>query len=111
MNVELGPAKDPNKNPVAERAVQEVEEELLHLNPTGGPVTEVELALATANLNSRIRGRGLSAREMWMQHDQFTACQLPLADQQLILEQHESRTANHAHSQLSKAPPFPGSPR
>ena len=104
MYVELGSAKNPNKNPVAERAVQEVEEELLRLNPTGGPVTEVELALATANLNSRIRGRGLSAREMWTQRDQFTACQLPLADQQLILEQHESRTANHAHSQLSKAP-------
>ena len=77
MYVELGSAKNLNKNPIAERAVQEVEEELLRLNRTGGPVTEVELTLATANLNSRIRGRGLSACEMWTQHDQFMACQLP----------------------------------
>ena len=104
MYLELGSAKNQNKNLVAERVVQEVEEELLRLNPTGGPVTEVELPLASANLNSRIRGQELSAHEMWMQRDQFTACQLPLADQQLIVEQHESRTANHAHSQLSNAP-------
>ena len=89
IQIELGSAKNPNKNSVAEKAVQELEAELLCLNPL---------------LNTRIRGGGLSSREMWTQRDQFTAQQLPMADQELIRNQHESRTSNHPYSQQSKAP-------
>ena len=104
IQIELGSAKNPNKNPVAEKAVQELEAELLCLNPSGGPTNPVQLAVATALLNTRIRGGGLSSREMWTQRDQFTAQQLPMADQELIRNQHESRTSNHPYSQQSKAP-------
>ena len=110
IQIELGSAKKPNKNPVAEKAVQELEAELLCLNPSGGPTNPVQLAVATALLNTWIRGGGLSTREMWTQRDQFTAQQLPMADQELIRNQHESRTSNHPYSQQSKAPmlvPFP----
>ena len=55
-----------------DRAVQEVEEALLKLEPGGGAVTSTTLAMATAHLNSKIRKRGLSAREMLIQRDQFT---------------------------------------
>lgn len=34
----------------------------------------------------------------------FTNFQIPLSDQNLILQQHELRTANHAYSERSKAP-------
>ena len=63
--LELGNPKNLNKNPVAENAVQELEIELLHEDPLGGAVSEVTLAVAIANLNSRIRSGGFSSREMW----------------------------------------------
>ena len=53
------------KNPVAEKAVLEVGDELLRQEPCGGPVSPLSLAIATAQLNSRICGRGLSAREIY----------------------------------------------
>ena len=65
ITIELGQAKNPNKNPVAERAVQELETELLRQEPLGGAVSPLTLAVATSALNSRIRSRGLSSREMW----------------------------------------------
>jgi len=102
--IETGCAKNVNKNPVAERAVQELEEELLKQQPDGGPVSMLILAVATARLNSRIRSRGLSAREMWLQRDQFSNTQIPISDRTLISEQHTLRSQNHLHSERSKAP-------
>ena len=101
---ELGQPKNPNKNPVAERAVQELETELLRQEPLGGAVSPLTLAVATSALNSRIRSRGLSSREMWTQRDQFSNKQLPLADDRLIALQHKQRLSNHPHSKCSKAP-------
>ena len=63
--IELGQAK----NPVAERAVQELETELLRQEPLGGAVSPLTLAVAISALNSRIRSPGLSSREMWTQRD------------------------------------------
>ncbi|KAI0228085.1 hypothetical protein LSAT2_021433, partial [Lamellibrachia satsuma] len=104
LTIELGRVKNVNKNPVAEKAVRELEHELLHQQPTGGAVTQLVLSIATANLNTRIRNRGFSARELWTQRDQFTNEQLPLTDYDLIRQQHSLRNANHAPSQLSKSP-------
>ena len=70
IRLEIGHVKNVNKNPVAEHAIKDLGIELLQLSPDGGPVsTTVTLALATANLNSRIRTDGLSAREVWTQRD------------------------------------------
>ena len=104
ITLELGHAKNPNKNPVAERAIQELEFELLRQEPLGGAVSSLTLAIATAALNSRIRSRGLSSREMWTQRDQFSNAQIPLGDNNLIASQHEQRRANHQYSERSKAP-------
>ena len=52
ITLEIGDAKNRNKNPIAERAVQEVESELLRHDPLGGPVNHVTLAVVTANLNA-----------------------------------------------------------
>ena len=78
--------------------------ELLRQEPLGGAVSPLTLAVATSALNSRIRSRGLSSREMWTQRDQFSNQQLPLADDHLIALQHEQRLSNHPHSERSKAP-------
>ena len=80
----IGRVKNRNKNPVAERVVQEIELELLRQDPKGGPVSPVVLFVATATLNSQIRSRGLSAREMCTQRDQFSNIQIPLSDYDLI---------------------------
>ena len=93
-----------HKNPVAERAVQEMEEELLKLDPMGKSVSNITLAQATNNLNSKIRSRGLSSREMLLQRDQFSNKQIPVSDNQLINEQHEQRLQNHSFSEKSKHP-------
>ena len=66
-------------------------------------MSDVTLALATANTNSRIRRDDLSAREVWTQRDQLTGEQLPIVDRQLILSQHYSRLQNHPSSAKSKA--------
>ena len=64
ITIDLGHAKNQNKNPVAQGAVQELENELLRHDPLGGPVSLLTLAVATATLSARIRSRGLSSREM-----------------------------------------------
>ena len=102
--IEVGNAKNINKNPVAERAVQEVQQEVLRLEPNCRVVTPLLLSIAIARLNSRVRSRGLSAREMLLQRDQFSHRQLPVVDQDLILGQHAQRIANHPFSMRSKVP-------
>ena len=62
LSLEIGRVKNPNKNPVVEKAMLELEEELLKQEPTGGPVSQLGLFITVARLNSRIRYSGLSAR-------------------------------------------------
>ena len=81
----------------------ELEQELLRQDPLGGPVTDLALAMATATLNSCIRSRGLSAREIWTQRDQFSNKQIPFSDYDLTVEQHRQRQVNHPQSKKSKA--------
>ena len=102
--IEIGRAKNKNKNPVAERAAQELGLEILKISHQGGPISKLTLALARATLNSRIRQDGLSSREMWTQRDQITGEQLPLDDRTLIKRQLEVRELNHASSSQSKVP-------
>ena len=104
IHIEMGRVKNRNKNPVAEKAVQEFERELLRIDPSGAPVSLIQLAIATANLNARIRDRGLSACEMWTQRDQFNNDQIPLSDRELIMSQSHARSKKHPYSEKSKAP-------
>ena len=98
-----GDEKNKNKIPVAERAVQEIEMEILRIQPEKGQVSRVTLAIATANTNSRVRRDGLSSRELWTQRDQITGSQLPFDDETLMSSQSSSRRKNHLSSAKSKA--------
>ncbi|CAB4039229.1 Retrovirus-related Pol poly from transposon opus, partial [Paramuricea clavata] len=102
LSLEIGRVKNSNKNPVAEKAIAELEEEILRQAPNGGPISTVTLAIATSRLNSRLRREGLSARELWTQRDQFTHNQLPICDRKVIQEQHLQRKQNHPYSEKSK---------
>ena len=102
--LDKGREKNVNKNPIAEKAVGELGQEILRMSPDGGPLPRLTLAMATASLNSRIRRDGLSSREIWTQRDQFTGEQLPFEDRELVQRQHEARLRDHKSSEKSKAP-------
>lgn len=102
--IELSRPKNVNKNPVAERTVQKLEVEILRFDPDNKVVSHLSLALITARLHTRIRNRGLSAREMWSQRDQFLNTHIPIINQDLILAQHELRQRSHSYSERGKYP-------
>ena len=103
LSLDFGRAKNVNKNPVAEKSNQELELELLRIDPSGSPVSAASLQHAVKNLNTRIRNRGLSAQEMLFCRDQFTGEQLTVKDSDLSKLQQSIRTENHPHSSRSKA--------
>ena len=98
----LGRIKNANKNPVADKAIEELGNEILRLSPEGGPISHTTLALATSLCNSRIRREGLSSLELWTQRDQITGDQLPISDSKVIKNQSDSRKMNHITSAISK---------
>lgn len=106
LSIEIGRIKNINKNPVAEKAIQELELEILKIDPSRGPISTTSLAVAVASLNTRIRHGGLSAREIWTQRDQFSHLQIPVSDRSLITSQHDSRIKNHPHSIKAKSGQF-----
>jgi len=100
--IEVGRHKNPNKNPVAERAVHEFEEEISKLCPTG-QISPVNIALICERINRKIRYPGISSKEMVTKRDQFTNQQLPVDDINLILQKHEQHVRNHDASARSKS--------
>ena len=104
ITLEIGRAKNINKNPVAEKAVAEVEEELRRQAPNGEPLSQLGLSIAISRLNSRIRRQGLSAYECWTHRDQYSNTQLPIDDTDIIRTQHQQRLKNHPFSEQSKCP-------
>jgi hypothetical protein len=103
ITLQIGRVKAPNKNPVAERAIQELEEEINRTTKPDGLLTAIALNTAVSNLNSRIRSEGLSSREMFFQRDQFTNEQIPVCDKDLIYAKHQRSLTNHGYSEKSKA--------
>ena len=103
MTIELGREKNKNAISVADKGIQELEREMLNIDPSGGPLSEVQLQLVVETLNTRIRNRGLSSREILFQRDQHTNNQLFLDDDTLAKQQSAIREKNHHSSALSKA--------
>ncbi|CAC5371066.1 unnamed protein product [Mytilus coruscus] len=67
ISIEIGRVKNQNKNPVADKAIAELEDELLREERDNSPLSVNTLVIATTRLNSRLRQRGLSSRELWTQ--------------------------------------------
>ena len=76
---------------------------MLNVDPSGGPISEVQLHLVVETLNTHIRNRGLSSREILFQRDQHTNNQLNINDINLAEQQSSIREKNHLPSALSKA--------
>ena len=90
------------KNPVVEKAILELEEELLKQEPSGGPLTPLDLPVTVAGLNTRICNTGVSACEFWTQRNQYTHEHIPISDHDTLLKKHHIRSENHVHSEKSK---------
>ena len=103
ISLDMGNPKNVNKNPVAEKANQELEKELLKVEPTGNPISAVVLLQAVCLLNSRIRSCGLSSREMFLGRDQVTGSHLKFSDKQISEFQESTRAKNHDYSSKCKA--------
>ncbi len=103
IHLELGRPKNRNKNPIAEKAIQELERELKTEYPNGGPIGAAGLSLVTATLNARVRNRGLCAKEIVFQRDCLTGEHLNLDDNVLAADQRAKRLLNHNASAKSQA--------
>ena len=102
--LDYGRVKNVNKNPCAEKCNQELELELLKVDSSGSPVSDSTLQAAIQVLNSRIRNRGLSAKEIVTCRDQVTHKILEIDDELLSKQQEAIREKNHPSSAKSKAP-------
>ena len=103
ITIEFGRVKNPNKNPVAEKAIQEFEKEILRIDASGNRLSNTTLIAVINQLNSRIRNRGLSAWEILFRRDQITNEALNVDDQLLSSQQSSIREKNHGPSARSKA--------
>ncbi|KAI8485682.1 hypothetical protein Bbelb_365160 [Branchiostoma belcheri] len=102
LQIDIGEYKNINKNPVAERAIRKIREELCKVDPLGQPITPAQLAVVTAH--AKVRSNGLSSREYLFQRDQFNGKQIPLSDKSLLEDQNRRRLDNHTPSANSKNP-------
>ena len=96
--LDIGHPKNINHNPVSEKAIKELRTEIVRLSPHGGPISDKTLALATENLNSRIRHTGRSAKELWTARDQVSGANLSISDLMISEKQHNMRKASHKSS-------------
>lgn len=103
IRLEIGRVHNPNKNPVAEKAIRELIREILLLSPDGTPISPTVLSQAVANLNTRLRSSGLSGHEVFTQRDQASGYQVHIQDAALIANQHRRRLRDHGYSEQSKA--------
>ena len=88
-----------NENSVVDKGCQELEEELLRLDPEGKQVSQDILTQATLSLNRKLRRRGnISAYEIHMARDLNTGSNLRLEDQNLRNDQDSKRNSDNART-------------
>ena len=103
LEIELGEAKNINKNPIAESAIREFHAEMVRLQPHGGKITETTLARAIGNMNNIIRQNKLSSREAWTKREMSSGDELNISDESLIKQKFDQRCSSHESSAKYKA--------
>ena len=103
MTIDYGRIKNKDSNSVIDKGIQELEEEILKHEPSGTALTPIQLQIIVDTLNSRIRNRGLSAKEIIFKRDQFTDKPIQIEDSELSKQQSNIRDKNHIPSARSKA--------
>ena len=100
IKIEMGETFNHNRNPIAENLMKECHKEINRAGFVDTPLDECKLALVIKNINSRIRDRGLSAKEMCYMRDQVTNKNIHHADEKLKDIQKNKRIHTH-----NKVPP------
>ena len=103
ITLDFGRIKNRNKTAVADKCIQELEDELRKLDPQCSPINSHILQRALTSINKHVRNRGLSSRELIFQRDQYTGDQLDINDHDLSVQQHNLRLSNHPSSAQSKS--------
>ena len=98
ISLDIGSPKNKNKNSVAEKGIRELREEFVKIQPHGGKMSELTLAKAVTNLNSRIRHAGCSARELCIKRDQDSGEPIHFEDSELSKLQYQMRLKSHKSS-------------
>ena len=102
IHLDFGRIKNKDSNSVVDKAIQELETEFLK-HGTPDVLTPLQLQLAVDTLNSRIRNRNLSAKEIILKRDQFSNDNIEVNDSTLSQEQQAMRARNHLPSARAKA--------
>ena len=95
IKIELGSTFNHNKNPIAENLVKECHKEINRAGYTNDQLDDFKLTQIVKNINSRVRDRGLSAKEMCFMRDQATNRNIIHKDEDLKNKQKEKRESNH----------------
>ena len=93
--VDLGRTFNTNKNPIAENCIKEFHKERLRLNIPNGRLSEINRAIITKNMNSRIRERGFTPKEMAMNREQMSNAVKLMSDDKLSEVQTKNRIERH----------------
>ena len=91
IKIEIGHKKNINKNSVAEKAIQELEDELVKISPHGSQIDDMILAKATDQLNCKIRHTHRSAKELLLKRNQFTGDDIEVDDLEVSDKQFRER--------------------
>ena len=100
----IGDDENKNSNCSVDKAISELEEEIVKLSPDGSKIDVSTLAQATMQINSKIRNRGLTAEEVHFSRDSHNNENLVLNDEELNREQRLLRERNHPYLSRSRAP-------
>ena len=71
ITLDFGRIKNKNQNPTIDKVIQEVEQEIIRILPSGEPLNPCTLAIVISNTIKRIRAHGLSSKEVLFKRDIF----------------------------------------
>ena len=106
IRIKLGHSLNKNHNAQAENSIAELKRELLSLSEKNQPISKSVLAIATRNLNSRIRSMGRSAWEFVTSRDGMTSKPFSHDDEKtlrdLTLRREKQHEASEKHNSKSR---------
>ena len=101
----LGDHANPNSNASVDKTMQDLEREIVRIDPNGGKISPGLLALAVTHLNNRIRQHGLSASQVHFARDEHTGENLSLSDSKLKAVREDRKRASPHHTERGNTTP------
>ena len=114
LSIKIETTDPSNKNSIGtvDKAIRELEEEIVKVAPHSSSINQTILALALESLNTKIRNRGLSAHEILFSRENQSNKNLTLSDEKLlddqinIKAQNNEKSANHISVKISPIDSF-----